>query len=278
MLVAQQNQQNMQAEHKKDELISLANNISNNLNCMVHQQQIQSQNPPTVNVIPTTSVLPPSMPSIIPGQVISTAPVIASNAPLITSNSLHLIADQQQLQQQQTAPLITSSNILPINPNLNPNLNQILNQNQFTQLNQPNFPNLPNIPNQTIITQLQPQPTATLTFQQQPFIHNIHTLPNTFGKELPVIPYLSNTIIQPSHFDSLAPTNLVRTIRPLRSTLSLGANNALSRKDRRRLPLPTYEEIQQATVALGLNNRLSGLSCEKVVCTSIFEKYLLLNI
>lgn len=238
MLVAQQNQQNLHNEHKKDELIALANNISNNLTNMVQQQQFQNQNPPTVNVIPTATVLPPTSATIIPGQVISTAPVISStNAqPLITQTS-HLIADQQ--------PLLT--NTLPMNPNFN----QILNPNQCS-----------NIPTQipSNIQMQQQNLTNTLAYPlQQPIIHNLTGL----GKELPAIPSMSNAILQP-HFESNAP-NSVRTIRPLRTTLSLGGSQTLSRKDRRRLPLPTCEEIQQATIALGLNNRLSGLSCEKVV-------------
>ena len=250
LLVAQQNQQNLQAEQKKDELIALANNISNNLTSMVHQQQMQPPQP-TVNVIPTATVLPPSSATIIPGQVIS-APVLASssNPPLIGQTS-HILADQ---------PLITSANTLPINPNLQPSLqptlqpilNPILNPIQSVSFSS----NLPQP------GQFQPvgQQTSTLAFQQQPIIsQNFSGL----GKELPCLPTASTTIVPP-HFDSFAPTNL-RTIRPLRPTLSLGATQPLSRKDRRRLPLPTYEEIQQATVALGLNNRLSGLSTEKVV-------------
>lgn len=246
LLVAQQNQQNLQAEQKKDELIALANNISNNLTSMVHQQQMQPTQP-TVNVIPTATVLPPTSATIIPGQVISTAPALASSsqAPLISQTS-HLLADQP------AGPLITAANTLPINPTLNPIMNPI----QCTS-----FPaNLPQ-PTQFQAHFTQLQPTGPLAYQQQPLIsQNFSGL----GKELPCIPTASTTTIIPPHFDSFAPAS-VRTIRPLRPTLSLGASQPLSRKDRRRLPLPTYEEIQQATVALGLNNRLSGLSTEKVV-------------
>lgn len=229
MLIAQQNQKNLEAEHKKDELIALAN-ISNNISNIVHQQQFQNQNPPTVNVIPTATVIPPTS-AIVPGQVIS-------NAPLITTSNI--IADQQ-------APLIATNTINPINPL---NSNSILNPN-FNQC-QTNFPQ------------------TQMFTQQQPIVHNIMPTIPGFGKELPIIPSMSNAIMT-SQFDNFAPTG-IRTIRPLRPTLSLGASNRLSKKDKRRLPLPTYEEIQQATVALGLNNRLSGLSCEKVVRIYIFNK------
>lgn len=235
LLVAQQNQQNLQAEQKKDELIALANNISNNLTSMVVQQQMQPQQP-TVNVIPTATVLPPTSATIIPGQVISTAPVLSSQAPLISQTS-QLVADQ---------PLIT--NTLPVNPTLNPIINPIQCTSFPTNLPQPG----------QFQTQFA-QPSGPMAYSQ-PLISQGYT---GLGKELPCIPTGSSTIIPP-HFDSFAPTSL-RTIRPLRPTLSLGATQSLSRKDRRRLPFPTYEEIQQATVALGLNNRLSGLSTEKVV-------------
>lgn len=219
--------------------MALATNINANLNNMVQQTQQLQQQPPIVqpiNVIPTATVLPST--SVIPGgQVLSTAPLITQ------------ISDQQQ------APsIITTTNTLPLNANLNP---QIINPST-TILNPPNFMSN-QIQNQLQTTQ---QP---LNFQQPimqshvNFLPNLPTLP-TLGKELPVIPVIPN--LPPSQFDSFAPTN-VRTIRPLRPTLSLG--DPLTRKDRRRLPFPSYEEISQATVALGLNNRLSGLSCEKVV-------------